>query len=59
MSSTLQSITEHLRRDPFVKSAAIKNVNGTMIVECKLYDNRTTYYDKDGNLIDKPEKTNE
>jgi len=59
MSSTLQSITEHLRRDPFVKSAAIKNVNETMIVECKLYDNRTTYYDKDGNLIDKPEKTNE
>ncbi len=59
MSSTLQSITEHLRRDPFVKSAEIKNVNGTMIVECKLYDNRTTYYDKDGNLIDKPEKTNE
>jgi len=59
MSSTLQSVADHLRRDPFVKRAAIKNVNGTMVVECKLHDNRATYYDKNSNLIDKPEKTDD
>lgn len=58
-TSELQSVVEHLRRDPFVKSAAIKNVNGTMVAECKLYDNRTTYYNKNRDLIKKPEKTNE
>lgn len=56
MSSTLQIVVEHLRRDPFVRRAVIKNVNGTAVAECKLYDNRTTYYDKDGDLVDKPEK---